>query len=407
MRIKTMFTSQGVELSGLLETPESGIRCYALFAHCFTCGKDIAAASRISRALTRHGIAVLRFDFTGLGNSDGDFSNTNFSSNIQDLLAAVNFLRIRYQAPQLLVGHSLGGAAVLAMAGKVPEASAVVTIGSPYRADHVLKNFSASLEQIESEGVAEVSLGSRRFRIRKQFLDDLEHHSAQDMARLKKALLILHAPGDSVVPIEEAEKIYREAKHPKSFISLDDADHLLSRRQDSEYVAATIAAWASRYLPPPETGGSNGKVKAGHVVVEEKNHSFTQHVSSDSHYWLADEPLAVGGDNAGPDPYEHLLAALGACTAMTLRMYARRKSLPLEHVRVELSHQRVHARDCEACDVQVGMVDRIDRHITLRGGLDEAQQGRLMEIADRCPVHRTLHGPVAIVTRLEREAIDT
>ena len=283
MRQKVEFESSGLTLSGALEAPESAVRCYALFAHCFTCGKDVAAASRIARALTRAGIAVLRFDFTGLGNSDGDFANTNFSSNLHDLLAAADFLRQEYEAPQLLIGHSLGGAAVLAMAGEVEEAKAVVTIGAPHRAEHVLHNFAASVDEITSRGEATVTLGGRAFRIKKQFLDDLETYDRRDLGKLRKALLVMHAPGDSVVSIAEAEKIYREARHPKSFISLDDADHLLTRKADAEYVAATIASWASRYLPPPKAA-ARPAVSQGHVRVEEKDHVFTQHVSSDSHY---------------------------------------------------------------------------------------------------------------------------
>jgi putative redox protein len=400
MRTRVSFDSDGNTLVGSLEAPEGAVRCYALFAHCFTCGKDIAAASRIARALTASGIAVLRFDFTGLGNSDGDFANTNFSSNLQDLLAAVAFLRSDYEAPRLLIGHSLGGAAVLAMAAEVPEATAVVSIAAPASADHVLRNFAGSLDEIREQGHAVVSLAGREFTIRKQFVDDLEAFAAKGSGALRKALLVMHSPLDTMVDITEAETIYREALHPKSFISLDDADHLLSRREDAEYVAAAIVGWAARYLPSGETAPSV-EVEKGHIHVEEKNHRFTQHVYSDSHHWLADEPLSMGGNNKGPDPYEHLLAALGACTAMTVRMYADHKKLPLDHVRVDLRHSREHLKDCEHCeDEEPRQIQVIERVVTLEGDLDDAQRERLLQIAERCPVHRTLHSELHVNTRL-------
>jgi putative redox protein len=399
MRRKVQFESNGVTLSGALEAPESEVRCYALFAHCFTCGKDVAAASRIARALTREGIAVLRFDFTGLGSSDGDFANTNFSSNLQDLLAATDFLRREFEAPSLLIGHSLGGAAVLAIAAEIPEVKAVVTIGAPYRADHIVRNFAASMDDIRERGESAVTLAGRSFTIRKQFIDDLESYEADGIGRLRKALLVMHSPLDDTVSIDEAEKIYVAARHPKSFVSLDDADHLLTRKADAEYVAKTIAGWASRYLPElPSRPGTS--LAHGHVLVEEKNHRFTQHVNSDSHYWLADEPQSVGGDNTGPDPYEHLLAALGTCTSMTLRMYASHKSLPLANVKVALKHSRDYHKDCETCDEEPKKIEVIEREVTLEGDLNEAERRRLLEIADRCPVHRTLHSVLQVKTRL-------
>lgn len=409
MRTKVQFNSDGNVLSGLLESPDSDVRCYALFAHCFTCGKDIAAASRIARALTKNGIAVLRFDFTGLGNSDGDFSNTNFSSNIQDLVAAADFLREEYQAPQLLIGHSLGGAAILSVAPQVPEAKAVATIGAPHEADHVVHNFEASIDEINKNGQAEVTLGVRKFFIKKQFLDDLEQYSANSAKKslaLKKAVLVMHSPIDSTVSINEAEKIYKDLKHPKSFVSLDNADHLLTKKADSEYVADTIASWASRYLPEraeaaaAEKPNADSAIKKGHVMVEEKNHKFTQHVSSDSHYWLADEPVALGGDNTGPDPYEMMLAALGACTSMTLRLYATRKKLPLTHVKVELKHNRTHGKECENCEEKSETTEVINREITLVGDLNPEQRERLLEIADMCPVHKTLHANLEVSSSL-------
>ncbi|MDN3385174.1 bifunctional alpha/beta hydrolase/OsmC family protein [Pseudoalteromonas sp. APC 3358] len=403
MRQKVEFTSNGNTLSGLLETPETNVRFYALFAHCFTCGKDVAAASRISRALTAKGIAVLRFDFTGLGNSDGDFANTNFSSNIQDLVAAADFLRDNFDAPKLLVGHSLGGAAVLGVASKVAESAAVVTIGSPLNAAHVAHNFAAQIDDIQTSGRAEVNLGGRVFTIQKQFLEDINTHDTGHIRKLNKALLVMHSPVDDVVNIKEAEKIYQAALHPKSFVSLDNADHLLKNKNDSEYVAEVIAAWATRYVSIDRNTDlaniNKHEVSQGNVLVEEKDHKFAQHVSTASHYWLADEPVKVGGSNSGPDPYEHLLAGLGACTSMTLRMYAQRKKLPITHIKVELSHTRNYQDDCNNCE-QLNGLEAIVRNITYTGNLDEQQQKRFLEIADKCPVHKTLHNNVAVVSKL-------
>lgn len=405
-RLKVNFpafqTEPAVQLSGLLETPSEGIRAFVLFAHCFTCGKDVAAASRISRALVAHGYGVLRFDFTGLGNSDGDFANTNFSSNVGDLVAAADFLRTNYQAPSLIIGHSLGGAAVLKAASQIPESLGIVTIGAPADPEHVVKNFAVDLAKIESEGQAKVSLAGRPFTIKKQFIDDLRAQDNRYISTLRKALLIFHSPLDATVSIKEAEKIYTAAKHPKSFVSLDQADHLLTSKADSEYVAATIAAWAGRYLPDASAKAEQvtSNITGGSVIVQERNHVFTQNVYSDSHQWIADEPVKVGGSNLGPDPYEHLLAGLGACTSMTLRMYADRKKLPLEDVKVELSHSREHGKDCQACDEQNPQIEVISRKVTLKGDLTEAQRQRLLEIADKCPVHKTLHGKLLVNTEL-------
>lgn len=400
MRKKVEFQSNGVTLVGLMEVPESRVSSYGIFAHCFTCGKDVAAASRISRALTAKGIAVLRFDFTGLGNSDGDFSNSNFSSNIQDLLSAAGYLEKNFSAPEFLIGHSLGGAAVLAMAGRLPSVKAVVTIGAPFQADHVMHNFSASIDDIRRDGEAEVTLGLRKFTIKKQFLDDLEAYSDQDISRLNKALLVCHSPLDTTVDISEAEKIYRAARHPKSFVSLDKADHLLTKKEDSSYVADVIAAWAGRYLGLTPSEANKKETGPGQVVVSEKNHKFTLHVSSDSHYWLADEPRSAGGDNMGPDPYEHLLAALGSCTVMTLRMYANHKSMALKDVVVRLRHEHEHIKDCEDPENEGAKIEVIHREIELVGDLDEGERNRLLQIADRCPVHKTLHATLQVRTEL-------
>ncbi len=393
--------SDGNELSGLLEQPTGQTKAYALFAHCFTCGKDIASASRLARALVSKGYAVLRFDFTGLGGSDGDFANTSFSSNVEDLVHAASYLRENWRAPNILIGHSLGGTAVLKAAQFISETKGIVTIGSPADASHVAKQFACDIDTIEKQGEAEVSLAGRQFTIKKQFLDDIQSQSMDHLGTLNKALLVMHSPVDVTVSIHEAEKIYRAAKHPKSFLSLDNADHLLTEKADAEYAAETIAAWAARFISPADlvTEHQNDTLSGG-VLVEERNASFTQNVSSDSHFWLADEPLSVGGSNLGPDPYEHLLAALGTCTSMTLRMYARHKNLPLNNIRVQLRHSRQHGEDCQYCDDQHARVDVIEREITLSGELEQAQRERLLEIADRCPVHKTLHGKIVVNSKL-------
>lgn len=393
----------GATLAGLLEVPDTGTLAYVLFAHCFTCGKDIAAASRISRALVARGYAVLRFDFTGLGGSDGDFANTHFSSNVEDLLAAAAYLRQSYRAPAILVGHSLGGAAVLSAAHQLSEVKGVVTIAAPANAAHVAKQFHCDIAAIESAGEAEVELAGRTFTIKKSFLDDIAAQDSAHIGALQASLLLFHSPLDTMVSIAEAEKIYRAARHPKSFISLDKADHLLSNKADAEYVAACIAAWAGRFIEaqPVLSESKTSTVDSGQIDVEERNHQFTRNVLADDHRWLADEPVAMGGDNLGPDPYEHLLAALGTCTSMTVRMYANRKEIPLEDIRVTLSQRRLHGKDCEDCEMEDRYIHEITRYVAIKGDLSEGQRQRLLEIADKCPVHKTLEGKVVIETKMQ------
>ncbi len=402
-RQKIEFTNQAGEvLAGALELPSEKPKAFALFAHCFSCSKDIAAASRIARRLAERGFGVLRFDFTGLGHSEGDFANTNFSSNVDDLVSAADYLREHYEAPTLLVGHSLGGAAVLAAAPRIEESKAVVTIGAPSSPDHVIDQFHAHREQIEVHGEAEVSLAGRPFKIKKQFLDDLNTHSLDaTISKLKRALLVMHAPGDATVSIDEAKSIFEKAKHPKSFISLDTADHLLTRKADAEYVAEQIAIWAARYLPQAHEGeATQVRPAKGHVRVHEENHKFLRRIETDDHTLYADEPLKVGGDNLGPDPYEFLLTSLGTCTSMTIRMYANHKKWPLEDLIVDLSHRRDHCADSADCPDTDKLLDIIEREITLVGDLDEGQRARLLEIADRCPVHRTLENDIVVKTVL-------
>ncbi|TWG81721.1 putative redox protein [Cupriavidus gilardii J11] len=396
----------GQSLAARLDLPDGPVKAYALFAHCFTCGKDVLAATRIAQALTVHGIAVLRFDFTGLGGSGGDFANTNFSSNVADLVAAADHMRVNLQPPSLLIGHSLGGAAVLAAAGAIPEARAVVTIAAPSDPGHVVGLLGEHVEAIARDGEAQVRLAGRAFHIRKQFLDDVaEQNLLTKVSALHRALLVMHSPLDDTVPIDNASQIFIAARHPKSFVSLDHADHLLSRREDAAYVANTIAAWSQRYLgidpgSLPPAVGEEGLVR----VEENHNGKFQQQVTIGAHRFVADEPVSFGGLNGGPAPYDLLLAALGACTAMTMRMYAAHKGLPLEHVSVSLRHEKIHAADCAECESRDGKVDWIEREIDMRGPLTEQQRASLLAIADKCPVHRTLHSEVIVRTRDKAQA---
>ncbi|MEX2366427.1 MAG: bifunctional alpha/beta hydrolase/OsmC family protein [Pseudohongiellaceae bacterium] len=411
-RIKVEFPNRsGHLLAGALELPDSGKpQAMALFAHCFTCGKDIVAASRITRALADQGIGVLRFDFTGLGGSDGDFANTSFSSNVADLEAAAAFLEQEYQAPRLLVGHSLGGAAVLVAARRIASVTAIATIAAPASPQHVQHLFAEQSCDIRREGRAEVDIGGRTFELGADLLEDLEKWPLdKTLADLHKPLLIFHSPVDQVVNISEATKIYLAARHPKSFISLDDADHLLSRSSDADYVALTLTAWASRYLDLAAVqmqSQDRPRVKQGEVLITEQDTHFLRGLYSADHQWLADEPVAQGGSNRGPNPYELLLMSLGACTSMTLRMYANHKSLPVENIEVLLRHSRIHAQDCVDCESTSGKVEQIERVISYTGDLDEAQHQRLLQIADRCPVHKTLKSELHIITSSEQAVRD-
>ena len=394
--------SEGQQLAAALDLPEHEPKAYALFAHCFTCDKDVLAAKRIAVTLAAKGIAVLRFDFTGLGSSEGDFANSTFSSNVADLVRAADHLRETRQVPAILIGHSLGGAAILAAAGQIPDAKAVVTIAAPSDPAHVTGLFADRIEHIRKHGESEVSLAGRPFRIKREFLDDIaEHGLMTHVAQLHKALLVMHAPTDDTVGIDNATRIFVTAKHPKSFVSLAGADHLLTNKNDAAYVADVIAAWASRYLDPvvSEQAADPGEAPRNVVVRETRNSKFQQIISTGPHRLLADEPVAAGGEDSGPGPYDFLLASLGACTSMTMRMYADRKSLPLERVTVTLKHQKIHAEDCAECETKAGMLDQIDRVIAMEGALDAEQRSKLMEIADKCPVHRTLTSEIRILTR--------
>lgn len=406
-RIEAVFENLlGESLTGLLEMPSGAIKSYALFAHCFTCSKDNPAAARIAFALADRGIAVLRFDFTGLGTSKGDFSDTNFSSNVQDLLAAAQYLEQHYAAPALLIGHSLGGAAVLAAAQDLSSVKAVITIGAPATASHVKHLFADSYRKLQDQQSVQVEMGGRSFNIRRQFIDDLEkYNSVAHIGALRKALLIFHAPLDDTVSIDEAARIFTAAKHPKSFVSLDHADHMLSNPQDSQYVAEVLSAWASRYLKTNQTSAGQEEVarqagEQGVVIVREYDKKFTREILTQHHRVISDEPIALGGSDLGLNPYELLLAALGSCTSMTLRMYANHKQIDVQDIQVELQHSRIHAEDCADCEKQTTQIDLLTRNIRLTGNLSDQQRTRLLEIANKCPVHKTLQNKIRINTNL-------
>ncbi len=399
----------GAKLAARLDLPNGPLRAYALFAHCFTCSKDVLAARRIAASLARAGIAVLRFDFTGLGSSGGEFASTNFSTNCQDLLSAVEYLRANFDAPAILIGHSLGGAAVLAVAKDVPEAKAVVTIGAPADTEHVLKNLGAELETIRQEGEAEVDLAGRKFRIQKQFVDDVEMHKIRNaVAAMRKPLMILHSPLDQTVGIDNASEIFTAAKHPKSFVSLDKADHLLTDNDDAEFAAQTIAGWVSRYVARDTPQGEEA---IEHVrVMETGEGKFQNAVQAGRHRLFADEPESVGGMDSGPSPYDFLSVALGACTSMTLRLYAQHKKLDIGRVSVDVSHAKVHAKDCDECTederASGGRIDRFERAISVEGELSDELRDKLLEIANKCPVHKTLEAG-AKVKSVVRQAEET
>lgn len=390
--------SDGQNLSGRLDLPEGEIRAFALFAHCFSCSKDIAAARHIATTLTNHGIGLLRFDFTGLGSSEGSFSDTNFSTNLDDLEAAAKWLENAYGAPQLLIGHSLGGAAVIAVAGRLPSVRAVATIGAPSDADHVIHQFGSHLDEIAQVGEAQVSLAGRPFTIKRQFVDDVSGAKVRDAAAaLGRPLLVLHAPLDDVVGLDNATGLFVSAKHPKSFVSLDGADHLLSRGDDAQFAAGVIAAWAGRYLDSSDQSESVVEAQGGTLVEETGKGKFQARIRTGNHELIADEPTSVGGDDSGPTPYDLVSAGLGACTTMTLRMYAERKQWKVGKIGVRVSHQKDYATDCENCD-QDRRIDIFERRIRIEGDLSDEQRGRMLEIADKCPVHRTLESVAHVRT---------
>lgn len=388
-------------LSARLELPaDRSPHNYAIFAHCFTCNKNFRAARSISQALAARGYGVLSFDFTGLGESEGDFSETNFSGTVEDLAAAAEFLGENYKMPSVIVGHSLGGAAAILAAGRFEEIKAVATVGAPAAPQHVSKLMAGGIEEIREKGAAEIDIGGRPFQIRRQFIEDLESQNLLSLVRQMrgKAFLFLHSPQDTVVSIENAAELYRAAFHPKSFLSLDGADHLLSKKEDALYAGDLIAAWAARYaeIPAEKQLASENRVVA-YLGGEEK---FTTQINAGGHRLTSDEPESFGGDDFGPTPYDFLAAGLAACTAMTLRLYAERKKWNLREVYVHVSHKKTHLEDCAECDKSGSKIDKFRREIELIGNLDTVQKQRLLEIANRCPVHRTLESASAIETVL-------
>lgn len=396
----TFQNNNNQELTGRLEFPvDQQPHNYVVFAHCFTCSKNLSAVKNISEALTNKGFGVLRFDFTGLGESEGDFEDTNFSGNVEDLIAASVYLENHYKAPSLLVGHSLGGAAVIFAASKIPSVIAVATISAPSNPKHVSHLLKDHVDEIKRTGRATVDLGGRPFTIKKQFLDDLESISLSTIIKdLRKALLIFHSPQDETVHIKNAEELYIAAHHPKSFVTLDGADHLLSNSVDSKYVGNVIAEWASRYLI--KTTGV--LLKTIHQVVAslDNDADFTTEMKVGNHYMRADEPKEYGGQDFGPSPYEFVSAGLSACTAMTIQMYAKRKGWDVKNVEVHTSYGKNHAQDCEDCELESAKIDTFERGIKLEGDLDDNQLKRILNIANKCPVHKTLHSETQVITKL-------
>ncbi len=391
------------ELTGIVQLPDKKPAGFVLFAHCFTCSKNIKALGHISDSLVKNSLGVFRFDFTGLGESEGDFSDTNFSSNVEDLVDAASYMDEHLESPSVLIGHSLGGAAVLAASGNINSNRAVVTIAAPSSPDHLLRHIS-NVDEIEQSGIASVNIAGRSFNIKKQFIDDLESQVLKDkIENIGVPLLVMHSPFDSVVGIDNASEIFLAAKHPKSFISLDNADHMLSDPSDSSNAGHLISSWVCKYIKKdrPENEEKFVRLNGNQVAVATDLSGFFTTINAGGHYFFADEPLSVGGTDNGPSPYELLLASLGSCTNMTLKMYADRKGIPLEKVVSRLKHEKIHAEDCLECETEKGKIDRIEKEIELTGDLTSEQQKRLMEISERCPVHRTLNSEVSVKSKLK------
>ncbi|WP_200823619.1 bifunctional alpha/beta hydrolase/OsmC family protein [Legionella quinlivanii] len=402
----SFINKNGIRLKGILEQPLIASKTYAIYAHCFTCTKSSLAAVRVSKALAQQGINVLRFDFAGLGQSEGNFSESNFTSNLDDLIAAFHFLGQEFHTPQILIGHSLGGAAVLAALNQLPDIKVVITIGAPAYAAHVVHNFNDKISEIEKNGQADVLLGGRKLTLTRQFLNDLaQYHCVERLAKNKAALLVCHSPVDTTVSIEHAEQIFKAAKHPKSFLSLGDADHLVTQQKDADFLARMIAGWSMRWVNienEPQLVDNQNQV----IVSESHQSKFQQIIDWQGQQLIADEPIESGGKNTGPGPYDYLLMALGACTSMTLRLYADHKQIPLQHVSVRLNHKKEHIRDCEDFENKNKVLDHIFKQLQISGPLTDEQVRRLEEIAERCPVHRTLMGEIIITSEVLRKDLE-
>lgn len=395
-------SSRGHKLYATLELPTNQRpHAYAIFAHCFTCSSTLIAAKNISRSLTNHGFGVVRFDFTGLGRSGGQFSDSHFSGNVQDLIDVHAYLKEHYMAPKLLVGHSLGGAAVIDAASQLDDVEAVATVGAPSSVEHTKKHFSHRIDEIPEKGEIEVDIGGRPFKINKEFVEGFESTDLLKVVHdLRKPILIMHAPFDKTVGIQSAQDLFLNAFHPKSFVSLDGADHLLTDKHDSIYVGDVIGSWVKRYFPIDNQTALDTKNEqlVGHLNLIEDN--FTTSIQTASHHLTADEPTDVGGDDFGPSPYDLLSASLAACTAMTLKLYAQRKEWNLEEVYVYISHSKRHINDLGEENEKGRYLDHISKKLEMIGGLTEEQKEKLKEIASKCPVHKTLKSEVLIETSL-------
>ena len=393
---------KGLKLQAYLELPANQKpNNFAIFAHCFSCNSNFKATKNISRSLTNHGFGVLRFDFTGLGKSEGEFADSHFSANVEDLIDVHNYLETHYKAPSLLIGHSLGGAAVIVAASKLKNIKAVATVGAPATVGHVTHLFSHEPEDISEKGAIEVNIGGRPFKINEDFVADFSKTDLPKIIKeLRKPILVMHAPFDKIVGIENAHEMYHNAHHPKSFVSLDAADHLLTKSSDSIYVGNMIGAWAKRYFEPEQNNmiSSEGEQLVAHLNILEDN--FTTSIQTKKHSFIADEPENVGGDDFGPSPYDFLSAGLAACTVMTLKLYAERKKWDLQEVFVYITYSKKHRDDLDIDADKPTRFDHLQKKLKFIGNLDEKQKQRLKEIAAKCPVHKTLQSKIIIETEI-------